>query len=462
MVDFISQIRHMMAEAKFYEAQNLAEVQLSLHDSSIRKELLPLYLEIIEQQNKRASAELLIEAAENEIDSNIELAQNLISRISPIDFHRYYRPIQILKIKIAEKKGSLAELHHLISAYQLNLYEARVPAQPELIQKLTEKYFKQDFHLKLQELATSLLLGNLTEVEASLKRIILSCYEKATPRGRREKFKAIKEVLATKKEKNYLEIYSNFLNLSLDGIQTTQDYKRLVELILYFDDFKFQVLVLNLLLEVGLNGVVEDYSLEIKSNPEYDFVYLDKYFNHIKKYFFQIPTRQESLVSPLLSEMDLKLEEGEENKEEKELEELEYSEEEIILVNSIKYHDYPAKTLIELSTSFLQADFYHAAIETSTLAMEKAIDDEEFLKACYLKLTGLFQLSDFRAVLDLSFIALEKSQNQDDILSFQYLQAETYLKLDNKIQARRILKRISEVDSGYRLTSERLKRLNEV
>jgi hypothetical protein len=453
----------MMAEAKFYEAQNLAEVQLSLQDPSIRKELLPIYLEIIEHQNKKVSPALLLEVAENEIDSNIDLAQSLINKITTTDSEQYYRRIHMLQIKIAEKKGSLAKLYKLISGYHLKLYEARVPAQLELIQKISDKYFKHDFHIKLQELATSLLLGNLSEVEVSLNALILSCYEKATPRGRRDKFKAIKEVLASQREKNYLEIYSNFLNLNLNGIKIGQDYKRLVEMVIYFDDFKFQVLLLNLLIELGLDEVVEDYALEIKANSEYDFVYLDKYFNHLKKYFFQVPLMQEAISSPLISEQDLKLEGMAKDLEEKVPEELEeYSEEETLLVNSIKYHNYPPKTLIELSISFLQAECFHAATETAGLAMEKTSNDEEFLKACYLKLTGLFQLRDYRAVLDLSFLALEKSKNQDDILSFQYLQAETYLKLDNKVQARRILRRISEIDAEYRLTSERLKRLNEV
>lgn len=452
-----------MAEAKFYEAQNLAEVQLSLHNPLIRKELLPLYLEILEHQNKKVSPALLIEVADNEIDKNVELAQGLISKIAPTDVGHYYRLIQILKIKIAEKKGSLAELYNLISDFGLNLYEARVPTQVELIQKISDKYFKHDFHIKLQELASSLLLGNLSEIEKSLKSLILSCYEKATPRGRRDKFTAIREVLISQKEKNYLEIYSNFLTLSLNGITAGHDFKRLVEMVIYFDDFKFQVLVLNLLIELEINEVIEDYALEIKANPEYDFVYLDKYFNYLKRYFFQAPIVQEKISSPLLSEQDLQLEVETKVYEEKILEELdEYTEEETLLVNSIKYHNYPTKTLIELSISFLQSRYYHAATETAGLAMEKALNDEEFLKACYLKLTGLFQLRDYRAVLDLSFVALKKSKSQDDILSFQYLQAETYLKLDNKNQAKRILKKISEVDSKYRLTSERLKRLDEV
>src|SRR5690606_24123183 len=76
-----------------------------------------------------------------------------------------------------------------------------------------------------------------------------------------------------------------FCEVAGEGIQSQNDYKRVVEMVIYFDDFVFQVLVLDLLHKLELNEIAGNFAKEIKQNPEYSFVYFDKYFPHLKKFF---------------------------------------------------------------------------------------------------------------------------------------------------------------------------------
>jgi hypothetical protein len=128
----------------------------------------------------------------------------------------------------------------------------------------------------------------------------------------------------------------------------------------------------------------------------------------------------------------------------------------------LKFQSYTPSELIELAISFLQSSFPRAAAEASSLAIKSTEDNKENLKATYLKATCLFQLADFRAVLDLALDALDRAESQDDILSFLYLQAEAYSKLGQKTNAKRALKKILSIDAKYRLTRERLERLDEI
>jgi tetratricopeptide (TPR) repeat protein len=89
-------------------------------------------------------------------------------------------------------------------------------------------------------------------------------------------------------------------------------------------------------------------------------------------------------------------------------------------------------------------------------------DNRNYLKACYLKGSALFRLADFRGVLDLSLEALNKAESKDDILSFMYLQAESYLQMGKKLEAKKVLTQILSIDSNYRLTRYRLEGLNEI
>ena len=72
MMDVILHIRQMMADTKFSDAQREAETIFFLKDESLRKEVLPLYLEILKAQKKRLPVEMIIEVAERYIQSDID------------------------------------------------------------------------------------------------------------------------------------------------------------------------------------------------------------------------------------------------------------------------------------------------------------------------------------------------------------------------------------------------------
>lgn len=462
MVDYLAQIRQMMAESKFREALGLTEVQLSILESTSRLELLPLYLELLETLKRTPPPIILIEAAESVVDKNLEQAQNWIQRLTVADLKLHFRRITLIKIKIAEAKGNLLELYRCITELNLHLYEAKVPHRLEVVSKLQQKYFKHDFNLRLNDLAIHLMLSELTLAEEVAKELILSCYEKSSPRGTSEKLRVIREVILSFTERSYLEIYSNFCLLSVEGIKDKADYKKLAEMVIYFDDFKFQILLLNLMTEIGNIDSIETYCSEIKDNQNYDFVYLDKYFNHLKKFFHAPRESKHKHQEIQVSQSDLILNGQKEVADEIQDDDLEASAEELLIMKTLKFHDYSLNELLELAVSFLQSDFILAAFEATQLGMEKSHTDTEYLKACYLKLICLMKQKDYRAALDLSFVAIEKAVNENDLLSFLYLQAEAYLQLGDKTKARKILTNISKMDANYRLVSERLKRLDEI
>lgn len=462
MVDYLVKIRQMMAESKFSEALGFTEVQLSILESTSRLELLPLYLELLETQKKVPPPLLLIEAAEGIVDKDIDQAQVWIRKLSLMDQKLNFRRVTLIKIKITEAKGNLLELYRHVSALNLYLYEAKIPTLMDIVARIQQKYFKQDFNLRLNELAVHLMLSEITFAEDIAKELILSCYEKSSPRGTTEKLKAIREVILSCHDRSYLEIYSNFCYLSINGIKEKTDYKKLAEMIIYFDDFKFQVLLLNLLAGASYSECIESYCSELRSNVDYDFVYLDKYFSHLKKYFHAPRESKEKQLTEQVSKTDLELTEKSEVSGDTPSEVMEASAEELLIMKTLKFHDYSVNELLELAVSFLQSDFIQAAKEAAKLGIDKSENDTEYLKACYLELICLIKQKDFRAALDLSFVAIKKSITENELLSFLYLQSEAYLQLDEKSKARKILTSISKIDPNYRLVSDRLKRLDEI
>ncbi|HXH73338.1 MAG TPA: hypothetical protein VNJ08_00115 [Bacteriovoracaceae bacterium] len=462
MVDPISVIRQMMAESKFYEAQKTTELHLSSQNGTSRAILLPLYLELLELQDKRLPEELIIEAAEVSVDVDLDQSIMWLEKLKAKTASQNFQRIQILKIKMAEKKGRLEELYKLISEFKMHLFESKVPANIEFVDMLISKYFKYDFHLKLQQLAIALMLCDITKAEAQVSELICSCVEKASPKGTREKLLSIAEIINTQKEKKQLEIYQSYSRIAAEGIKDKSEYKRLVEMVIYFDDFKFQVLVLDLMEKLGLSEASSEYALDVRSNSGYDFVYIEKYFGHLKRFFAPSNKRQnqdkklESLVP------DFELERPLASLELDKIVSEPVNEEESLIISALKYQTYTSHELIELSVSFLQSRFPRACSEAAGLAMRDAANNVEYLKACYLKATSLYHLADFRAVLDFSMDAISKAETQDDILSFLYLQSEAYSQMGLKKDARRILKKILSIDEKYRLTRERLERLDEI
>ena len=118
--------------------------------------------------------------------------------------------------------------------------------------------------------------------------------------------------------------------------------------------------------------------------------------------------------------------------------------------------------MLDISVSFIQSEFYLAALQASELAFNSTEDADLKLRACYMKVVCLLKTGDYRAALDSSLDALNFSVTQNDILSFLYSQAEAHLRLKEFNLAKNVLKKILSIDSNYRLAKERLERLNAI
>ncbi len=462
MAEPITVIRQMMADGKLLEAQVEAERQLSLQVLS-RVEVLPLYLDILTLQNKNPPVGLNLEVAEIFMNSDLNRAEVLLKKVKGEELLKSYRRIQGFKIKIAEMKGHTEELYKLISEYQVFLYEAQIPLLSENVNAHIEKYFKDDFQLKLQRLSLILLLNDFDKAEIIIHDLIQSCVEKSSPKGTKGKIYSLYEVLRTQKERGYLEMYLNFCQIYLDGIKEKKDYKKIIELIIYIDDVKFQAQILKLLDLLELGELAQDYANEIKNNEAYSYVYFDKYYSHLKKYLFISKNVSVKKNKAPLEEMDLTLEENSKEEEASTFVRDNTDEVEDHFINVLKHQNNTAQDLMEIAVSFLESDYPRAAVKAAEMVKGMVLNDDViYLNASYLKITGQIQLQDYRAALDTTMEALKRARNTDDILSFLYTQAEIYLKLKNNSQAKEIFKKILSVDSKYRLAKEKFEKLNEV
>ena len=455
-MESIDQIRQMMAEQKFTEVQLLIEVQLSLNSDS-RHELLLLYLEVLSSQDKKMPVQLALELAE--FESELKHHEMVLNLIYPIHSEKYFQRLSKLRVKAAEDKGQMNNLYSLLSEFYIHQYEKQIPFIPDWVSGLSDKYFKNDFNLKLKELALTLLLKDLTRSELLVKELLISCVEKSSTRGLNEKIEAIADVLQSIEGKGILEIYQNLCLLSIHGITEKNDYKRIIEMIIYFDDFKFQVLTLSLLHQFHLVEEAALYSSAVRENKEYNFVYLDKYYSDLKSYFAPARERKETSVQKEIPEPDLTLTENYKQEIFNSFHEIEEYDEEKNFLHMLKYQTYTSAQLCDLAVSFLQSDMPRVALKASELAVASAVNNTEYLKGCYLKLTCLLLIGDYRAALDTSLEALDKATSRDDILSFLYGQAEAHIRLNQKKEAKRILKKVLSIDSEYRMAKERLEKL---
>lgn len=460
-MESIIQLRQMMAEQKFFEVQRLIEVQLTLKSDN-RHELLSLYFDSLQAQQKQIPTLLLLELAEFESDvNNHELVLQLLSGINTETSQKYFVRIQKLKIKAAEDKGQMDQLYSLLNDFMMRQFEKQIPLIPLWISEKIEKYFKHDFTIKLKELALTLLLNDVARAEAITRDLIISCIEKSSPKGTAAKLLSVGEVLRSGENKAQLEIYQNFCFISSRGISDKSDCKKIVEMVIFYDDFKFQVMILNLLHQLDLKEAAFDYSSAVRINQQYDFVYFDKFFSHLKSYFVQ-PAVKNKVVAEETAKPDLKLTGKYISEIMSPVLDVEDFEDEQRYYNLIKYQTYTTNQLCDLAVSFLQSEMPRVALKASQQAIAQSETDEEYLKASYLKLTCLLLMKEFRSALDTCLDAISKATTKDDVLSFMYGQAEIYIRLNQVRDARKTLSKILSIDSKYRLAKERLDKLNEI
>jgi hypothetical protein len=459
MVDNISKIQQLLAESKFVEAQKEAESVIYQSKSSVSKELLEMYFESLKAQSRPLPPDQIFLLIDKLLPSNPDEAHVWLSNISKDKFKDKQR-ILLIEIRIAELKGKTEELYNLISQFQILRYESRTPNIPVIIQDLSKKYFPHDFHIQLQRFALELMRMDLVVCELSIKELILSCFERSSPKGTKEKLNSLYEVLRSSESIQHLELYKNFCFFMSNGLTEKKDYKKIIELIIYFEDFKFQALILNLMVREKLDEVAKDYAQDIRQNKDYNYVYLDKFLPHLKSFFFK---RSETKVKPLpkMEEMDLKVGKSPSYPFYDEILS-DISEEEILLAHLLKHQSFNTTDLLEIAVSFMQSEYYLAALKASELAFASTEVPELRLRASYLKVTCLLKTGDCRAALDVSLEALNFSITQNDILSFLYSQAEAHLRLKEYKAAKNVLKKILAIDASYRMAKERLERLNAI
>ena len=456
-MESISNIRQMMAESKFSEAQKSLELLLSHAPFSERTEILIEYISVLEHQSKSIPAHFIVELAESFSVERIDESMKLLEKLVPPFDHRR---VLLVRIKNAAQKGKLQELYSLISEFHTYLYEIKAPSIPPAVSELVRTYFRSDFQLKLQELSLALMLSDLKRSEDIIVELILSCVEKTSAKGFKDKLASLDIVLSHREGSDHLDVYRNLCKLLLNGIQHKSDYKKIVECVIYFEDYRLQVMILNLLDQLGLSDISESYAKVIKKHRDYDFVYFDKFYPVLKRYFVSLKSAP-SQAQEQLPRIDLSLEKSK-TSDELPSHDVSFYEDEAAFIQPLKYRDHSAEELLEIAVSFIQSEMPLAGLRASSLALEKAIASDVFLKAAFLKMTCLLKTGDFRGALDLSFTALEKSERQEDILSFLYTQAEAFQRLGQKREAKRTLQKIVSIDGNYRLARERLERLDEV
>jgi hypothetical protein len=462
ILESILQFRQMMAESKFFEVQKLIEVELSIK-AQARFELLKIYFDSLKSQRKNVPVDIILELSEYESENNQhETVNHLLDQIPSELSDKFFLRIIKLKMTAAIFQGQIEFLYKLISEFYFKQFQKQNPFIPEIVKNYVEKYYPHDFNLKLKELAIALLRNDLSASEDLIKQLILSTMEKSSARGIKSKLNSIFEILKGAQNKSFLDIYQSYCMIAANGIREKSEYKKIIEMIIFFDDFKFQALVLHLLHQNKLFEEAKDYAIELKKNKAYNFVHFEKYFPELKKYFIQsvdkiTPKTEESIFQP-----DLKLTAKIESEFFPSHFEIEDSEEDQRFIHLLKYQNYNSAQLCELAVSFLQSEMPRVALKACEIALSLPLDDVLFLKSSYLKLTCLLRLQDYRAAMDTCLDAMKKASSKDDILSFLYAQAEIYIRLNQKREAKNILTEIVFMDSKYRLAKERLDKLNEI
>lgn len=455
-MDLIESIRHMMAEENFSGAEQALEVALISATQTSRGHYVTLYLDVLLQQKKNLPDHLVLEhlsdLTEKDFTHSLMIFENADASLKASDDYR----VQFFRMRLAEERGHIKELHDLISDFHLRLFQRSLPVLPEFIEKMKQKYFRGDFQLRLQGLALTLIRRDLVSAESQTRELILEIFERSSPKILREKLTALKHVLSNSPEKGPLDIYLSFITIYLSGISEKKDYKRIAEMVIYFDDFRFESMIMQVLVKNDLQEIAHEFASELAVHPGYDFVYIAKHFPELKRFFADMsrPTREK----PLWESPDLTLEE-EVSPEVVMHTPVERTEDEEILIHLVTGQDFSDSSLLDLSVGFLQSEMPRVASAAALLVHARATDDRIKLKAAYLTLTGYLQSGDYRKALDLALESMKLVSTTDDLLSFLYCEAEAYLRLEQNREARQVLKKILSIDSDYRMARERLEQL---
>jgi hypothetical protein len=449
-------IKAMMAEQKYLEARSLIESVLATQSSDLQSKLYLLKFECLEhlgEEPKPRDVFSFITQTREWTEIHPWLEKIIFE--SSFDQHTDFL---LLKMRWFEERGNLEELRRLISFFHVTNLENKRPVIENKVHETIAKYFRHDFGLKLQELATLLAIRDVRSAQAMVRELLQMTFERTTLKAKREKLEALTTILRTSFD-GEIVLYRNMCSLYVHGIQDKKDYKALAELVIFFEDFSTQLLVLNLLVELDLEEQATEYAVMVKSNPEYDFLHITKFFPQLKSFFAPIRKKKETAFESWETpDLSLEGQAPDAEVEEMSVDESNHPE----LEGVVKFLDYSHNELCEIAVSMIQSELPKIALVAASRALAASSTDSLYLKAAYLKITCLMLLHDYRAAIDLAFEGMQKAKTQDDILSLMYAQAEAFMKLGESKSAKRVLQQILRIDSSYRLTRERLDQLNEV
>ncbi len=454
MVEQIEKIRLMMAEQRYIEAQQLVEQTMLMHKSD---QLLGLYIEIHLLQDSQLPYPETVSFIKIIQEQDPHHGLDLLFKLNAQTVE-----VKILELNLYARLGALDELYKSISNFYLYLYERKIPRVFINVQELRKKYFSSDFKLELQEIALEADRGWTTDLESRINRIIQDCFQSYNVKNRTDKIQQLYQIIEAFPFNNGSRITASLLKLYLEGIKEAKDYKKLIELVLYFEDISMKAIVLNLLDKLGLESASASYADSFKLNTDYNFVLFEKYYPHLKKYFV---TAKKEVIKEFLptTEIDLTLSGVNEDYDGDNLiHEVDESNSDSDILDNLKHLEYDLTGWLNLSVSFIQSDFPKSALFCAQCVRDLATTDEEFLKGSYLATHALMKSHDYRLALDYCYEAIERSVLETDMLSFSYLEAELLIQLGEKRAAKIVISEIQKIDADYRLSSKMQKRLDEI
>lgn len=454
MVEQIEKIRLMMAEQRYIEAQQLVEQTMLMHKSD---QLLGLYIEIHQLQDSLLPYSETVAFVKTIQEQDPHRSLDLLFKLKAQTIE-----VKLLEMNLYARLGALDELYKSISNFYLYLYERKIPRIFVEVQNLRRKFFTKDFKLELQEIAVEADRGWTNDLENRINHVIQECFQSYNVKNRLEKIQQIHQVVEAFPFTNSSRIIAALLKLYLEGVKGPKDYKKLIELVLYFEEISMKAIVLNLLDKLELQSAAASYADSFKLNADYNFVLFEKYYPHLKKYF--VTAKKESVQDFLqTTEIDLTLSKDiEDNDEEDVIHDMDETNSDSDILENLKHLEYDLTGWLNLSVGFLQSDFPKSAHFCAQRVRQMAMTDEDFLKGSYLATHALMKSQDYRLALDYCYEAIERSTLETDMLSFSYLEAELLIQLGEKKAAKIVISEIQKIDADFRLSSKMQKRLDEI
>lgn len=455
----LSQYRQMMAEEKYFEVQKLIEASLSIQNRP-SLEILKLYYRALFQQKKEPPKDLLLALVEEEIKQN-NFDESMIF-MSSLEKYKDCEQVTKLKLILAQKMGRIHELYEMASNYLIRQIDEKIPIIPEWMNSLIDEYFKKDFNILLKKLAICLMCSDHKESEKLSIRIISLIFENTSYKDKKAKLFQLGKIFNFISNKGPLEIYQNFCLISYKGIQEKKDYKKIIEMVIYFNEVPMQAALISLMDELGLKSDAKEYFQFLSETKKIEQVYFHKYYARLVE---GLQRNKQELSQPSEASVVKIVEVSSEKRVKKEkifFNEDQSFEEEEIPIDYLNHQNLDVIQFCDLAVGHFQSDLPRQALRIVELGLDKAQSDEDILRLMYLKVTGQIITRDYRGAIDSCLIALSRAKSKQDILSFLYCEAEAYLRVGDLKRAKSILLKIHSIEPTFRMTKDRLEKLNEI